>query len=158
MCLYDACVCTCICTCIYVRRSGSFSPARKLCLPPRTTANNKHWTNRSALRRRRRCRLVSWISLPVPISSRTLRRPLRDPFLDPSVPLFSLLFPLFACVPPQPGSNQSITPARLSTHIFDCSANMSKFILRPPIPIPFTPTGRRRSANARCLRQCTGER
>ena len=79
-CTGNACVCPSIRTCIYVRRGGSFSPARKLCLPPRTTANNKHWTNRSALRQRRRCRLVSWISL----SSFPFRlEPSVDPFATP---------------------------------------------------------------------------
>ena len=100
-----------------MRVRGSFLLENYVCPPfPRITANNKHRTNRCGPPPRgRRCRLVSWIS-PRSHSVST-------PSLDPS-----------HCSPlsPHHRPNQSITPARLSTHIFDCSANMSKFILRPP--------------------------
>lgn len=96
--------------------------------------------------------IVSWI-FPVPISSRTLRLlPLPLP-LTPSVLVllihhrFSILSFLFASNAAAAGSIQSITPARLSTHIFDCSANMPKFILRPLLH----PFDRPRSVNARFL-------
>lgn len=83
--------------------------------PPRTTKNNKHWTNRSS-KRSSDVRYPTWRTFVI--------RP----------PLFVLRQTPTLLLPRHRLRTQSIKPARLSTHMLDCSANMPKFIVRATMP------------------------